>query len=536
MKKKKKKLRFRKEFISLVKKAAFLLVIFVLLRTPFLISINGDKNIIVEAGSEYLDPGATGKFGIEVKTDNKVNTAVPGTYKVVYSWLAESAARKVKVVDTTSPSISLADGNEVYLLKGEETNLSVSAFDSIDGDLTDKINVKGKYDITTTGDYEITYSVADKSGNKDEKKQIVHVVDGNIDYCGLVSNKAGVSSSIIAALKQFYNHYFTSIRFLKKVDFSSDFSNSRELERWNAAMDILLYARTSSTINLRMRNCLYELTITSIDQTAEGYEVEVLERSVFEFAFMEEGEHSEASEIYNLFVFDSSNKIIGLYKEEGFYMVFHELNSSDSIERAKQTYLNVIEENAIHNKEVLNRINEGTMKFETAKTVITAYDREKAVEYADEYALKRNSDYFAFNSNCVNFVSQCMHVGGIPMVYSGDYQWKYYSFGYNPYSGKTGYTYSWTYIPAYTTMIENSNKVIVEPHQEVYFSEPGDCIMLSRDGEIWNHVVLCTKVVRNQQGEIVEVLYSGNTNDVKNYPLSATVYWMAECEKILGSR
>ncbi|MBQ4254344.1 MAG: hypothetical protein II712_05880, partial [Erysipelotrichaceae bacterium] len=115
-------------------------------------------------------------------------------------------------------------------------------------------------------------------------------------------------------------------------------------------------------------------------------------------------------------------------------------------------------------------------------------------------------------------------------------QWKYYSFYYNPRNGKEGYTYSWTFIPTYTAMIENSKKIIVEPHQEVYFAQEGDCLALSRDGEIWHHVVLCTKVIRNQQGEIIDILYNGNTNDVRNYPLSATIYWMAECEKILGSR
>ena len=128
-----------------------------------------------------------------------------------------------------------------------------------------------------------------------------------------------------------------------------------------------------------------------------------------------------------------------------------------------------------------------------------------------------------------------MHAGGIPMVSSGDYQWKWYSGNYNSGNGKSGYVFSWTYIPSFMTVIENSNKLIVQPGTELYMAEEGDCIMLSRDGDHFNHVVLCTKVVRNEKGEIVDLLYCGNTNDVRNYPLSATVYYNAECEKVLGA-
>lgn len=77
------------------------------------------------------------------------------------------------------------------------------------------------------------------------------------------------------------------------------------------------------------------------------------------------------------------------------------------------------------------------------------YDREKAVQYAREYALNRNSFYYDYDSNCVNYVSQCMYEGDLIMDYKGQYQWKYYSSLVYEYDGQRGHTYSFTYIPAF---------------------------------------------------------------------------------------
>lgn len=49
------------------------------------------------------------------------------------------------------------------------------------------------------------------------------------------------------------------------------------------------------------------------------------------------------------------------------------------------------------------------------------YDRVKAFEYADKWALKRNPiyyDYSDFGGDCTNFCSQVIHAGGCSMNYS----------------------------------------------------------------------------------------------------------------------
>lgn len=62
------------------------------------------------------------------------------------------------------------------------------------------------------------------------------------------------------------------------------------------------------------------------------------------------------------------------------------------------------------------------------------YDRWKAVQYAERYWKDYNPEYKAFADDCTNFISQCLHAGGVPMWgqsnrsrgwwYSGD-NWSY---------------------------------------------------------------------------------------------------------------
>lgn len=59
------------------------------------------------------------------------------------------------------------------------------------------------------------------------------------------------------------------------------------------------------------------------------------------------------------------------------------------------------------------------------------YSRENAVEYAKKYALHPNPAYRYFplindsSGDCTNFISQCLHAGGAPMIFSNKNPWWY---------------------------------------------------------------------------------------------------------------
>ena len=58
------------------------------------------------------------------------------------------------------------------------------------------------------------------------------------------------------------------------------------------------------------------------------------------------------------------------------------------------------------------------------------YDRKKALEYAKEWAFKRNPKYLNFENiggDCTSYVSQCMYAGCKVMNYTPIYGWYYKS-------------------------------------------------------------------------------------------------------------
>ena len=75
-----------------------------------------------------------------------------------------SAVRKVELVDTTPPLITITGGQTVYHNPGAPyTDQGATANDSIDG--TVLVLKSGQVNIYQVGEYTITYTAADSSGN-----------------------------------------------------------------------------------------------------------------------------------------------------------------------------------------------------------------------------------------------------------------------------------------------------------------------------------------------------------------------------------
>lgn len=60
--------------------------------------------------------------------------------------------------------------------------------------------------------------------------------------------------------------------------------------------------------------------------------------------------------------------------------------------------------------------------------VVKPYERERALRYAEKWALSRNPlfvDYTGRGGNCTNFVSQCIYAGSCVMNYTPVFGWYY---------------------------------------------------------------------------------------------------------------
>ncbi len=118
--------------------------------------------------SDYtLSLSGSGQINEEEKT---ITFSKPGSYPVEITAAdvhgnTATATVTVRVVDRVEPTLE-AENLTVYL--GEEPDYlsGVTATDEVDGDLTDEVRVNStKVDLETPGQYEVTYSVSDSSGN-----------------------------------------------------------------------------------------------------------------------------------------------------------------------------------------------------------------------------------------------------------------------------------------------------------------------------------------------------------------------------------
>ena len=183
--------------LTVMAAAAAVLVILIYLRRNLVleIKIKGDPEVTVEYGEEWHDPGATAMIREKklVKYDEKVPVTAEGVvdthrlgkYKIRYSAkkgrFSGYKDRTVTVRDTRPPVIKLEGDADVKLPFGTAFSDAFSAEDNADGDLTGNVEVSGKVDPYTPGQYTITYTVRDSSGNEADAVRTVIVEERKPD-------------------------------------------------------------------------------------------------------------------------------------------------------------------------------------------------------------------------------------------------------------------------------------------------------------------------------------------------------------------
>ncbi|MFA6547393.1 MAG: immunoglobulin-like domain-containing protein [Candidatus Magasanikbacteria bacterium] len=155
--------------------------------------LNGENPINIFVGATYIDAGATASDNIDgditskIVTVNPVNTAVAGTYIITYNVIDSSGNVATQVIrtvsvsemvptpDNTPPVITLNGEAEVTIFVGElYTELGANAIDAVDGKVL--VSITTPVDMSSIGDYTITYTAVDAAGNVSSKIRTVHVV------------------------------------------------------------------------------------------------------------------------------------------------------------------------------------------------------------------------------------------------------------------------------------------------------------------------------------------------------------------------
>ncbi len=162
---------------------------------PPVITLLGDNPMYLDTNDTYIEPGATasdnfdGDISGKIQISGIVNTGTVGTYTRTYS-VSDSAGNSTEVnrtvqitdsimeSDTTPPVITLFGDNPMILNIGDTYNEpGATAFDSVDGDISDSIDITGTVNTAFEGTDTVFYFVSDNSGNGTTEIREVYVND-----------------------------------------------------------------------------------------------------------------------------------------------------------------------------------------------------------------------------------------------------------------------------------------------------------------------------------------------------------------------
>ena len=148
------------------------------------------------------------------------------------------------------------------------------------------------------------------------------------------------------------------------------------------------------------------------------------------------------------------------------------------------------------------------------KKEIMPYNRERAVGYAQKWALKRNPKYYDFSESggdCTNFASQVLYEGTRVMNYKSN-GWYYININQR--------SPSWTSVDAFFDfLIRNKIKGPVGEQVDVKDVLPGDFVQLSfKHKNDFNHSPAIIKV--GSIPDISNIEIAAHSIDRINYPLS----------------
>ena len=145
-----------------------------------IINLKGEKKYKVCKVDKYNEPGYTVFDNYDTNLDDKVETNLV-VDKVVYTVKDSSGniGRNVRYLieeDDKGPEITLNGSASVNVIVGNTyEELSATAEDECDGDVTSSIEISGTVDTSKTGTYEITYTAKDTKGNTSTKTRKVVV-------------------------------------------------------------------------------------------------------------------------------------------------------------------------------------------------------------------------------------------------------------------------------------------------------------------------------------------------------------------------
>ncbi|WP_243136678.1 amidase domain-containing protein [Acetobacterium paludosum] len=391
--------------------------------------------------------------------------------------------------------------------------------------------------------------------NSPDFKRISASINGitSSDYVRVVKIRSGedmLEPEIIAPISKYFETTYAATADLKTTDITTLFLDPSSENAWinQNTLDYLINLRLAQTDDLRMTNYECGLKISEINDTGDELEVVVMEDRTVNFAFIPNIDSSSSGIKHTFYLKKDDNGyvIVEHHQEEDYFSMIEKTitDNSGNLKEAPAALLNqatsVVKDLSLDKKAY--NVSEQKTRESNSKN---PYDAKSAVSYAmtwvNSQGVIRNTDeygiYDQYDGNCNNYISQCLHAGGIPMDYFGDAytQWKWYDDSINLEETDSGRSPAWAGVDEfYTYANENTGyglAAIVDDN--VFSGSIGDILQYGYNQE-WHHSVIITDVITDENGNMLDYLINSNTTDRINYPASAYGYPEIRLIKIMG--
>lgn len=167
--------------------------------------------------------------------------------------------RDASLISDNVPNISLVGNQTKYVLINSTYNEEgAQATDTCDGDLTENISIEGNVDTSKTGEYQISYSVTNSSGNSNSVTRKVIVYSPN--------STSGVGKTIYLTFDDGPSSYTNGLLdVLKKYNVKATFFVTGNGIRWGYASSLQRAYNEGHTIALHSETHDYSYVYSSID-------------------------------------------------------------------------------------------------------------------------------------------------------------------------------------------------------------------------------------------------------------------------------
>ena len=342
---------------------------------------------------------------------------------------------------------------------------------------------------------------------------------------GAAANGMTVGQELL--LLDFMDCYYQSIGQLRVIDPADLFAEPKEVAYHKTIWHDLCVIRKLSPIDLTMTSYSYALrceSITPSEETEGDVDMVLRESNVTYFAGLN-GIPSEQFGIKHTFTLRSFGgdrwRIVSHVSDDNPYYSA----DYDPITRQDKNFPAITD--YIEARRALPR--EGLMVDASADH---PYDRQAAREYMLAYVGRRNPGFMAYDDyggNCMNFGSQVLLAGGIPMDTDGGYETGWYWFSQH------SATLPWVNVGWFLdyAAAEREHGLAAVVNAPYFSGETGDIITMGVD-EPANHTTVILDVIRDENGLPIDYLLCSNTADLRNFPASAYYYTNRQLTKIIG--